>query len=340
MITFLGDVFLTRPMAVEAELPGSLVCNLEAPLTMRTRGYPGKINLRTDPRHFDATFPQPPIAACLANNHVMDFGAEGLADTIEHLEGRGVRWFGVGTEADGYHNPLRLAYDGFDIAMLGYVCPSATPVFARDGRPGVAPLTLERVRADVVAAKRDGARRVVVHLHWGAEQVHLPAPDDVAKARAITDAGADLVIGHHAHCVQPFETHNGKPIFYGLGNAIFPAHRSPSYFDANGMPQGLKVSRSFSWNRRSLAVTWNPTTNRVTVRALAFDGDTLRFAAGLPRAARLEVGTDATYAARYQRAYRFGKVRHTLAGYAAAPKLPRWHHVLTLRRMLIDRAHR
>ncbi|MFO7545427.1 MAG: CapA family protein [Trueperaceae bacterium] len=340
MIAFLGDVFLTRPVKVEAELPGSVVCNLEAPLTMRTNGYPGKINLRTDPRHFDETFPQAPIAVCLANNHVMDYGEDGLADTIEHLERRGIRWFGVGTEADAFHNPLRLAYDGFDIAMLGYVCPSATPVFARDGRPGVAPLSLERVAADVEAAKRAGARRVVVHLHWGAEQVHLPAPGDVTRARAIADAGADLVIGHHAHCVQPFEIHHGKPIFYGLGNAIFPAHRSPSYFDTNGMSQGLKVTRSFPWNRKSLAVTWNPTSNRVTVRALAFDGASLRSAAGLPRAARLEVGTDAAYAAQYRRSYRWGKLRHTLAGYLAAPKLPRWSHVVTLRRMLVDRAHR
>ncbi len=340
MITFLGDVFLTRPVKVEAELPGSVVCNLEAPLTMRTRGHPGKINLRTDPRHFDETFPVPPVAACLANNHTMDYGAEGLDDTVLHLEQRGVRWFGVGTEADDYHNPLRLEHDGYEIAFMGYVCPTATPVFAEGERPGVAPLSLERIRSDIEAARRDGARRIVVHLHWGAEQVHLPSPEDVAKARAIADAGADLVIGHHAHCVQPFEVHHGKTIFYGLGNAIFPAHRSPSYFDANGVSQGLKVSRSYPWNRRSLAVTWNPTSNRVTVRALAFDGHALRFSAGLPRAARLAVGTDAAYADRYRRAYRWGKLRHTLAGYVAAPKLPRWRHVVSLRRMLVGRAPR
>src|SRR5690606_23195448 len=102
VITFLGDVFLTRPVEVEVELPGSVVCNLEAPLTRRTLGYPGKINLRTDPTVFDETFPQAPIAVCLANNHVMDFREEGLADTIEHLERRGIRWFGVGTEADAF----------------------------------------------------------------------------------------------------------------------------------------------------------------------------------------------------------------------------------------------
>lgn len=339
MLTFVGDVYLPRPVRIDADVsPGPWVLNLEAPLTLRERRYPGKVNLRSDPAAFDATFVTPPLAVCLANNHVLDFFPEGLDDTLTHLARRGVAGFGAGTDVDRFRNPAMLEVDGVRIAMLGYADRSTSPVFAVGDVPGVAPLELARVREDIEAARRAGAERVVVQVHWGAEQVHLPSLEDVRLGRAIAEAGADLIVGHHAHCVQAHEVYRGTPIFYGLGNCIFPPHSSPSYFDEHGMPQRWKVSRSFPWNRVSLAVRWDPRSGATHVTFLHYQGGRLRRGRRPLAHRRVRIVDEEAYAARYRRAYAWGKLRHILATFLVDPKLPRWRHVRGLARGLRARS--
>lgn len=332
-LTFLGDVFLHRPVRIVASLGDRVIINLEAPLTRGGEPASGKINLRADPDNFVATFTNMPVAACLANNHVMDFGADALEQTLELLDAAGVAAFGAGDLADGCRNPVVLDVGGVRVGLSGYVCASASPVVAGDGRPGAAPLELERIVADMADARRQGAERVVVQLHWGAEQVALPKPSDVGTARAIVDAGADLVVGHHAHCIQAYERYRGKHVFYGLGNAIFPEHASPSYFGPEGQPRKVHRSRSFPWNKRSLAVHWDPRTCDVEVAPLWFDGVSLRPGTFRPGRYRTGVDVERRYEARYRRAFRWGKLRHELASYLAEPKLPRARHIGALLRL-------
>src|SRR5207248_3351122 len=77
------------------------------------------------------------------------------------------------------------------------------------------------VRADVAAARRAGAKVVIVYPHWGTEYDPTPFPGQQALARAVIDAGADMVIGNHAHWVGAMEIYRGHPIWYALGNFVF-----------------------------------------------------------------------------------------------------------------------
>lgn len=327
MLTFLGDVFLKDPVAIEVALPGRVVLNLEAPLTRRHRAYPRKINLKADPENLPATFEELPLAVCLANNHALDFYEAGLEDTFEALEELGVPYFGASRPDAGYGNPLIVDVAGVRVALLGYADRSSNPVLATANGTWVAEFSLERLAADIAAAREEGAERVVVQVHWGYEHVPLPSPEHVRLGRAMIEMGVDMVIGHHSHCVQSFETYNGKPIFYGIGNCIFPPHQSPSYFDEAGSPGSVVDSRPAPWNRRSLAVSWDPASERVAVQPLHFADGRLTRGHFSVESFRLKIESFEAYDQRFQRAYRWGQLRYTLARFVTRPKFPGLHHI-------------
>jgi len=330
VLTFLGDVFPKDPVDVRVAITGRIVANLESPLTARTVGHPGKINLRSDPANLAATFDPPPVAVSLANNHIMDFKEGGYLDTIAALDELGVKYCGAGGPDNGFNNPVLLDVSGVLVALLGYAHVSSSPVFHTEDHSGAARLELTEVTREISACRERGAQRVVVMAHWGHEHVSLPPPECVLLARAMVDAGADLVIGHHAHCIQSFEEYEGKHVFYGLGNCIFPPHQLPSYFDASGTSTVRADSRPAKRNRRSLAVTWSPVTEVVTITPLYFNDDALvRGRFGVERH-RLVFETPERYEARYARAYGWGKMRQAVNRFLARPKLPRLHHVKTI----------
>ena len=328
-ITFLGDVFLPRAYQVHLKLDAPFVFNLEYPITSATVGWPGKgVNLRADANHIPQTFTSPPAAVCLANNHIMDFGTRGFEETLEELKRSGIRAFGAGTLENNQRNPLILEESG--VALLGYTCPSTTPVFATPDHPGAARLELERVVREIAEARRAGARRVIVSVHWGEEQVFLPKPGDVVLGRRIIDAGADLVIGHHAHRAQPFERYGGKYIFYGLGNCITPDFNLPSFFDETGCSTRRGKRKQHWWNRRSLAVDYDVDSGSVTAYELEFKDESLRIARSDAEAYALSIHDERHYAARYRRSFALGKLQNRLMSYIKTPRRPRPRHLKSI----------
>ena len=109
---------------------------------------------------------------------------------------------------------------GVRVAILGYDT-IARSYAATATRPGSAQLSAAAVKADVAAARRAGADVVIVFPHWGTEYDPTPFGGQQRLARACIDAGADLVIGNHAHWAGAMETYKGKPIWYALGNFVF-----------------------------------------------------------------------------------------------------------------------
>lgn len=152
----------------------------------------------------------------LANNHVMDYGREGLRQTIDRLGG--IRPFGAGlTVADAYA-PAFVNLHGARIALLAF--GEAQFGVLRDCAPGAAGYAWiedPRARAAVRAA-RAHADWVLVQVHAGLEMVDIPLPEWRERYREMIDLGADLVIGHHPHVLQGVEYHQGRQIFYSLGN--------------------------------------------------------------------------------------------------------------------------
>jgi poly-gamma-glutamate synthesis protein (capsule biosynthesis protein) len=165
----------------------------------------------------------------LANNHVMDYGDEALADTIRLLDGWGILHAGAGSDIASARSPARAVAKGTKVAFLAYCAWAPSPMHAREDRPGVAPLDIDAIAEDVRKAKEDGAV-VLVSLHWGRQHEDRSRPGQSAAARAIIDAGADAILGHHPHRPQEVEVHRGRPIVFSLGNLIF-GYRNKLYRD-------------------------------------------------------------------------------------------------------------
>jgi capsule synthesis protein PGA_cap len=156
----------------------------------------------------------------LANNHIRDAGAQGILDTISNLDKRGIDHSGAGRNLAAARRPAILRAGGVRMAILGYDT-IAKGYAATATRAGSAQLSAAVVKADVAAARRAGADVVIVFPHWGTEYDPTPFAGQQRLARACIDAGADLVIGNHAHWAGAIETYKGKPIWYALGNFVF-----------------------------------------------------------------------------------------------------------------------
>ncbi|MDH4330039.1 MAG: CapA family protein [Candidatus Moranbacteria bacterium] len=141
----------------------------------------------------------------LGNNHIWNFGTDGLAETKKHLSNAGVEFFGD-TGEDGERFVVR-EINGIKIAFVNF------NQFARKGR--------ENVMGDLEAVKSLKPDFVVVYAHWGKEYEGRPEEETVALARAFVDDGADAVIGSHPHVVQTKEEYKEKMIYYSLGNFVF-----------------------------------------------------------------------------------------------------------------------
>jgi poly-gamma-glutamate capsule biosynthesis protein CapA/YwtB (metallophosphatase superfamily) len=161
--------------------------------------------------------------ANLANNHSGDYGKDALVDGIANLLDAGVAPVGAGIDSVAAGTPALFEVNGWRIAVLGFggVYPT-TEWFAAEDRPGMRNGDDIPSMVEAVEAADRLADIVVVAIHWGVELDTEPRPDDVERARAMIDAGADVIFGHHAHRLQPFEMLDGAAVFWGLGNFVWP----------------------------------------------------------------------------------------------------------------------
>ncbi len=170
----------------------------------------------------------------LANNHLLDCGRAGVLETLEVLSEANVLPLGAGADERAAHAPVILNAGGLRIGLLGYYWNKRCA--ATNEKPGSAMDPPEALEADV-RGLRGRADRVVVTFHWGVPYERVPSLADRAKARFAIDCGADAVVGHHPHIVQPFEIYRGYPIFYSVGNFAFGS--------GNSRAEGLLVALRF-----------------------------------------------------------------------------------------------
>jgi poly-gamma-glutamate synthesis protein (capsule biosynthesis protein) len=161
----------------------------------------------------------------LAANHIGDGGPQGVLNTIRVLDAAHVAHVGAGADLDAAHRPAVVETKGLRIAFLGYTDVPPIGYSATATRPGHAWLSHEdpsyaALRAEVALAKRD-ADLLVVMNHWGIEYEEKPRPAQMAAARAMVDAGADIVVGDHPHWVQSVELYHEGYIAYSVGNFVF-----------------------------------------------------------------------------------------------------------------------
>jgi hypothetical protein len=156
----------------------------------------------------------------LANNHIRDAGGTGIIQTIANLKDHGIKSGGAGKNASAARAPVILEAGGTKVAILAYDTIAKYYAAGTD-KAGSAILTAKAVKADVAKARKAGAEVVIVFPHWGTEYDPTPFKGQQTLAKASIDAGADMVIGNHAHWAGAVETYKGKPIWYALGNFVF-----------------------------------------------------------------------------------------------------------------------
>jgi poly-gamma-glutamate capsule biosynthesis protein CapA/YwtB (metallophosphatase superfamily) len=156
----------------------------------------------------------------LGNNHIGDAGPKGLLQTLANLDSYGIKHSGAGKNISAARTPAILTVDGIKVGILSYDT-IAKYYAAGPNKPGSAQLTAAAVKVDVAAARRAGAQLVIVYPHWGTEYDPRPFSAEQKLAHAVIDAGADMIIGNHAHWVGAMEIYKGHPIWYALGNFVF-----------------------------------------------------------------------------------------------------------------------
>lgn len=200
------------------------VVNLECPVSTRGTQVPDKqFHFRCDPAALPAARAAGVEVANLANNHSGDYGPAAQLDSVGYVRDAGIEPVGVGADRSAANAPAILERGGWRIAVLGFGGVIPDPGWlAGANRSGMADGDDTAAMTAAVRAARERADLVFVTIHWGVELDTTPRPDDVARAHAMIDAGADGVFGHHAHRLQPMETYAGRPIAWGLGNFVWP----------------------------------------------------------------------------------------------------------------------
>jgi poly-gamma-glutamate synthesis protein (capsule biosynthesis protein) len=202
------------------------VVNLETAITERGAPVPGKnFHFRSPAASFTALKAAGIDAVNMANNHSLDYGPVGLLDTFEAIAASKVAVFGIGHDAAEAYRPYRTTIKGQRIAILGandWLEEPLIPAWsATDTQPGVA-FSIDRLRlVTAVKSVRPEVDTLVVFLHWGTEQTICASAEQKALAQALVGAGADIIVGSHAHRVFGAGRVGTSLIAYGLGNFVY-----------------------------------------------------------------------------------------------------------------------
>jgi poly-gamma-glutamate capsule biosynthesis protein CapA/YwtB (metallophosphatase superfamily) len=219
-----GGLFAGVQPAVQAA--DLAICHLEVPLAGANGPFQG----------FPLFYAPPEVATALArtgydtcttaSNHTFDHGAAGVRTTLDALDRSGIEHTGSARTRKEAETPLIKVVNGVKVGQVSFTF--GFNLGTEEPEPWMSnELDVNAVLSAARATKRAGAEIVIVSLHWGEEHRSDPTPEQTSIAnRLLADPSVDLLIGHHAHVVQPFEKLHGKWVAYGLGNHV-ARHEQP-----------------------------------------------------------------------------------------------------------------
>ncbi|MFD2687512.1 CapA family protein [Streptomyces phyllanthi] len=215
---------------LEEAAPDARIVNLETSVTRRNTFAPWKaVHYRMHPANLPALAVARPDVCVLANNHVLDFGRPGLAETLDSLAGAGLRVVGAGRNADEAYAPAAVPLAGGGrvlVFALGAPSSGIPPDWAATADlPGVAYVPeLSAAAAEAVVRHLRRAKGpgdvAVVSVHWGSNWGYRVPRDQIRFARALVDGGADIVHGHSSHHPRPVEVYRDRLILHGCGDFV------------------------------------------------------------------------------------------------------------------------
>lgn len=264
ILNVVGDLFLGRRIeSLAIQDPLSLfdnkilelfnnadfnIINLESPLT--TAGDKYKIkktgpNLKADPKTVGVLNLLKTNLVTLANNHIYDYGALGLSETLNLCNQYNINAVGAGltlAEANRifYKNFGELSVAVINIAENEWCNASET-------RGGANPMNFIANTRSILEAKKI-ADIIIVIVHGGHEYYHFPSPRMVEQYRFYAELGVSIVIGHHSHFISGYEIFNDVPIFYGLGNFLFDADTdSDEWYEGLLLQIKINSKKEINW---------------------------------------------------------------------------------------------
>jgi len=245
---FISDNFKNRPLIdgyIEKLFHDAdyRIVNLEAPLT--DNNEKNKITKTGPHLRISADTLLPYLRqlkvdlVTLANNHILDYGSKGLSDTFNDLHDNKISYVGAGSNLKEAVKPFSIIKEGMKIAIMNFTENEWS--IAEEDKSGANPLDIiDNVKQ--IKAIKENHDTVICIIHGGHEFYHLPSPRMVKQYRFYAENGADVIIGHHTHCISGYEVHNNIPIFYSLGNFIFTnPHINPAWYE--GLLLKLKLTK-------------------------------------------------------------------------------------------------
>jgi poly-gamma-glutamate synthesis protein (capsule biosynthesis protein) len=236
---FLGDVMLSRGVSYQISKNNDLYypfhsiqtllrqndfvfSNFESPIISGRQIHTGEMAFRVDENLAPILKELNFSILSLANNHLLDFGQKGLLNTLKLLAENQIQYIGAGENRQEAHRAKILEKNNIKIAFLAYNDSDVILATneATENRPGTAFMDLNALKKDLAETKKS-ADFTIVSMHSGTEYKENPNSRQIEFAHTAIDNGANLVIGHHPHVVQPIEKYKNGYIFYSLGNFIF-----------------------------------------------------------------------------------------------------------------------
>lgn len=161
-------------------------------------------------------------AVGLANNHVYDNLEDGFTKTISILDELGISYFGAGAKKSEAEKPHQFEVNGLHFTILSYVTGDTNPNIPENAGVFLNFYSEDKIIKDITDSRAD-SDYIILYLHWGGkyERALYPGLELRASAEKLFNAGADLIVGHHSHTLQPYEIIDSKYVFYSLGNFCF-----------------------------------------------------------------------------------------------------------------------
>lgn len=213
---------LSKELLTEMQEADILMVNHE--FAFSTQGSPEdkQYTFRSDPKYVTTLNEMGVDIVTLANNHALDYGKVALSDTFQTLDGAGILYSGAGETVERAEELQIIEANGkkFGFLSASRVVPNANWKVEYSA-PGLFTAYDYHRLVELVEEADSQCDYLTVYVHWGVERDAYPQDYQTAIANACVEAGADLIVGSHPHCLQGIEYMNGKPVYYSLGNFIF-----------------------------------------------------------------------------------------------------------------------
>lgn len=240
VLVFAGDVYISRHVeanydregidsvlsqGLQAEMQQADLCMVNEEFPFGTVGTPmedKQYTFQVNPFYVSLFEDMGVDIVSLANNHVLDYGTDCLKETFETLEQTGIAYAGAGNTREEASALKTYDFNGETYGILAASRVIPVPEWnIENHQPGVFTTYDETALVGAIKKAKESCDYVIVYVHWGVEHTTELTDHQTYLAHAYVDAGADLVLGSHSHCLQGIENYNGSLIFYSLGNYVF-----------------------------------------------------------------------------------------------------------------------